>query len=365
MPDYDTLQVIWWILVAVLFLGFALTDGFDMGVGALLPFVGRDDTERRILINAIAPHWDGNQVWFILAAGAIFAAWPPVYGTAFSLFYIPLMVILFALFFRPVGFDYRSKLEDARWRAFWDWGICVGSALPAFLMGVAFGNLFLGLPFTVDDLRRTLIDASQLHLLHPFALLSGILGLALLVLHGAAYATLRTDAVLRSRLARAARGAALVAVLAFVAAGLWLTVIDGLRLEEDGVRVMAGAWLDNYRRWPLMVVLPLAGLAGMALAAFAAGRRALAAFAGSSLAIVGVLGTAGLSLFPFIVPSSLEAAASLTVFNATSSRYTLGVMLAAAVVFVPLILAYTLWAYRRLWGRVTGRVVEENSHTLY
>jgi len=365
MPDYDTLQVIWWGLVGVLFMGFALTDGFDMGVGALLPFVGRSDTERRILINAIAPHWDGNQVWFILAAGAIFAAWPPVYGTAFSLFYVPLMVVLFALFFRPVGFDYRSKLEDARWRAFWDWGICAGSALPAFLMGVAFGNLFLGLPFTVDGLRRTLIDGSQLQLLHPFALVSGVLGLALLVLHGAAYAALRTDAVLQRRLVRAARGAALVAALAFAGAGLWLTVIDGLQVVQGTVLAVPGAWLDNYQRWPLLAALPVMGLAGLALAALAVARRPWLAFAGSALAIVGVLGTGGFSLFPFIVPSSLDTAASLTIFNATSSRYTLTVMLAAALLFVPLILGYTLWAYRRLWGRVTGRVIEENSHTLY
>ncbi|MFQ5486966.1 MAG: cytochrome d ubiquinol oxidase subunit II [Gammaproteobacteria bacterium] len=365
MLDYHTLQLIWWMLVGVLFMGFALSGGFDMGVGALLPFVGRSDTERRILINAIAPHWDGNQVWFILAAGAIFAAWPPVYGTALSLFYLPLMVVLFALFFRPVGFDCRSKLENPRWRTFWDWGICAGSALPAFLMGVAFGNLYLGLPFTVDELRRTVIDGSLLALLHPFALLSGVLGLALLVLHGAAYGALRTDAALQRRLVRAARGAALAAATAFVSAGLWLTAMEGLQLAQGQVLTQAGAWLDNYQRWPLLALLPLMGLAGLTLAAAAVARRPWLAFAGSALAIVGVLGTGACSLFPFIVPSSLEAAASLTVFNATSSRYTLSVMLVAAALFMPLILLYTLWAYRRLWGRVTSRVIEENSHSLY
>ena len=365
MPDYETLQLVWWVLIAVLFTGFALTDGFDMGVGALLPFVGHSDTERRMLINAIAPHWDGNQVWFILAAGAIFAAWPPVYGTAFSLFYLPLMVALFALFFRPVGFDYRSKLEDARWRSFWDWGLWAGSALPPFVMGVAFGNLFLGLPFRVDEFHRTMIDPSRSDLLHPFALLCGVLGLSLLVVHGAVYATLRTDAVLQRRLVHAVRIAAALAALTFAGAGLWLGGLDGLRLEDGAVVPVAGAWQDNYGRWPLMAALPVMALAGLVLAAFAVARRPWLAFAGSSLAIIGVLFTGGLSLFPFVVPSALEPAASLTVFNATSSRYTLLVMLGAALVFVPLILAYTLWAYRRLWGRVTARVVEEHGHSLY
>ncbi|HHH36785.1 MAG TPA: cytochrome d ubiquinol oxidase subunit II [Gammaproteobacteria bacterium] len=365
MPDYETLQLVWWLLIAVLFTGFALTDGFDMGVGALLPFVGHSDSERRVLINAIAPHWDGNQVWFILAAGAIFAAWPPVYGTAFSLFYAPLMVALFALFLRPVGFDYRSKLEDPRWRAWWDWGLWVGSTLPPFIMGVAFGNLFLGLPFRVDELQRTVIDPSRLDLLHPFALLCGVLGLALVVVHGAAYAALRTDAALQRRLVNAARIAAALAALAFTGAGLWLGGLHGLRLENGVVVVLEGAWLGNYDRWPFMAALPVVALAGLALAAFGIARRPWLAFAGSSMAIVGVLFTGGLSLFPFVVPSTLAPAASLTVFNATSSRYTLLVMLGAVLVFVPLVLAYTLWAYRRLWGRVTTRLVEEQRHSLY
>nr|MCU0563367.1 cytochrome d ubiquinol oxidase subunit II [Desulfobacterales bacterium] len=152
--DYFTLKVIWWLFVGVLLIGFAVMDGFDLGVGALLPFVARTDDERRVLINSIGPTWEGNQVWFITGGGAIFAAWPLVYSAAFSGFYWALLLVLFALFFRPVGFEYRSKVADPRWRTAWDWGLFVGGAVPALVFGVAFGNLLQGVPFTYDDMLR-------------------------------------------------------------------------------------------------------------------------------------------------------------------------------------------------------------------
>lgn len=157
--DYETLKLIWWMLVGVLLIGFVITDGFDMGAGALLPFLGRSDDERRVIINTVGPHWDGNQVWFITAGGAIFAAWPAVYAAAFSGFYIAMLLVLFALFFRPVGFDYRSKIEDPRWRRTWDWGLFVGGAVPALLFGVAFGNLLLGVPFEHNESCSRVIPA--------------------------------------------------------------------------------------------------------------------------------------------------------------------------------------------------------------
>lgn len=366
MPDYETLQLIWWLLIGFMFIAFALADGFDFGVGILLPIVGKTDTERRILINAIAPHWDGNQVWFVLAAGAVFAAWPPVYGTAFSLMYLPMMLILFALFFRPVGFDYRSKLEDARWRNFWDWGIFVGSAVPAFLFGVAFGNLFLGVPFQFDEFQRPIVSGSLFGLLHPFALLSGVLSLSLLVLHGAVYAQWRTEGVVRDRLTDYAHTASLVAITAFIAAGFWLWLgIEGYRLDAASqVARGQGAWLDVYQNWG-MFLLPLLSLVGLVMASRNAGRSPGLAFIGSSLAIIGVMATGGASLFPFIVPSSITPGDSITVFNGTSSQYTLAVMMWAAIIFMPMILAYTLWCYRAMWGRVTAKHIEQNSHSLY
>ncbi len=171
MLDYESLKLIWWLLVGVLLVGFAIMDGHDMGVGTLLPFVGKDDTERRVVINTVGPHWDGNQVWFITGGGAIFAAWPLVYATAFSGFYWAMLAVLWALFFRPVGFDYRSKISKPTWRKTWDWGLFVGGAVPPLIFGVAFGNLFQGVPFSFDDHLVSTYSGSFWALLNPFALL--------------------------------------------------------------------------------------------------------------------------------------------------------------------------------------------------
>src|SRR6185436_18910518 len=172
--DYETLKIIWWLFVGLLLVGFALTDGWDLGVGTLLPFVGRTDDERRVVINSIGPTWEGNQVWFITAGGATFAAWPLVYASAFSGFYAALILTLFALFLRPVGFDYRSKVEDPRWRSVWDWGIFVAGFVPALVFCVAFGNLLLGIPFHFDGDQRSFYTGSFIGLLNPFALVAGL-----------------------------------------------------------------------------------------------------------------------------------------------------------------------------------------------
>ena len=191
--DYETLKLIWWLFIGVLLIGFAVTDGFDMGVAILLPFLGKTDDERRVIINTIGPVWEGNQTWFVTAGGAMFAAWPLVYAAAFSGFYVALLLVLFALFFRPVGFDYRSKLPNPAWRDFWDWGLFAGGAVPALVFGVAFGNLLLGVPFSFDHDLRSFYTGTFWQLLNPFSLLVGALSLSMLVMHGAAYLNLRTD----------------------------------------------------------------------------------------------------------------------------------------------------------------------------
>ncbi|HUX25214.1 MAG TPA: cytochrome d ubiquinol oxidase subunit II, partial [Burkholderiales bacterium] len=234
MFDYLTLKLIWWLLVGVLLIGFAIMDGHDMGVGTLLPFLGKDDTERRIMINTVAPHWDGNQVWFITAGGAIFAAWPVVYATAFSGLYWALLLVLFALFFRPVGFDYRSKVEDARWRSAWDYGLFAGSAVPALVFGVAFGNLFQGVPFHFDDSMRSFYTGSFWALLNPMALLFGVVSLALLTLQGATFLAHRTEGPLQERALKASRLFAIVLLVAFCAAGFWVSRIDGYVIKMIG-----------------------------------------------------------------------------------------------------------------------------------
>lgn len=380
MFDYESLKLIWWVLVGVLLIGFALTDGFDLGAAALLPLVGRSDLERRVVINTIAPHWDGNQVWLITAGGALFAAWPLVYAAAFSGLYWALLLVLFALFVRPVGFDYRSKLIDRRWRQSWDWALCIGALVPAMVFGVAFGNLLLGLPFAFDETLRSTYYGSFWQLLSPFGLLAGVVSLSMLGLHGATWLMLRTDGVIAERARRAGCALALVYLLAFVGAGVWLDLghISGLVISSSfdanlalnplAKTVQAGnpGWMGNYVRYPLMAVAPLGGVLGSLLALSGAMlRQPRTGFLGSSLVIVGTLCTAGFALFPFVMPSSLDPGSSLTVYDAVSSRTTLTIMLAAAAIFVPLILCYTLWCYAKMWGRVTTAHIDDNPHGLY
>ncbi len=378
MLDYPTLKIIWWLLVGVLLVGFAIMDGHDMGVGTLLPFVGKSDLERRVVINTVGPHWDGNQVWFITGGGAIFAAWPLVYATAFSGFYWAMLAVLWALFFRPVGFDYRSKIHNATWRSTWDWGLFVGGAVPPLIFGVAFGNLLQGVPFSFDDYMISTYTGSFWQLLNPFALLTGVVSSAMITMHGGAYLAHRTEGVIQARAIQGAVGAALLMALAFVGAGVWLQSIDGYRissvvnmsalpdpLNKTVVRE-AGAWMANYAREPRMWALPIMGVLGaLAAAGLLLARRTLTAFVASALAIVGVIGTAGASMFPFVMPSSSMPNASLTVWDSVSSHLTLGIMFWATLIFMPLILFYTSWAYRVMRGKVTVAQIQANEHTAY
>ncbi|WP_341920138.1 cytochrome d ubiquinol oxidase subunit II [Hydrocarboniphaga effusa] len=378
MFDYETLKLIWWLLIGVLLIGFAVMDGHDMGVGSLLPFVGRSDVERRVVINTVGPHWDGNQVWFITGGGAIFAAWPLVYATAFSGFYWAMLAVLWALFLRPVGFDYRSKIHDPRWRSAWDWGLFVGGTVPPVIFGVAFGNLLLGVPFHFDENLISTYTGSFWQLLNPFSVLCGVVSSSMIVLHGAIYLAHRTEDPIATRARLAAYGAALVMLLAFSAAGLWLLHIDGYAITSavDGaaladpltksVERRAGAWLANYRAMPLTMIVPTAAYVGAiaALVLLRAGRSGLA-FILSSVMLAGVIGTAGVSMFPFVMPSSSDPGHSLTVWDSTSSPLTLGIMLVAVLIFMPLIMFYTAWAYRVMRGKVTTAGIERNTHSAY
>jgi len=377
--DYETLKLIWWILIGVLLIGFAITDGFDMGVGALLPLLGKNDEERRVIINTVGPHWDGNQVWFITAGGAIFAAWPAVYAAAFSGFYFAMLLVLFALFFRPVGFDYRSKIEDARWRNAWDWALFAGGAVPALLFGVAFGNIILGIPFQLDEFLRPSYSGTFFQLLHPFALLAGVVSLSMLVMHGAVWLQLRTEQLIAERARRAAMLAAAVLILAFALAGIWVAYgIDGYRISSMPLHSAAsnplakvvvvgeGSWMSNYHSYSWMMAAPLLGFAGAALVMLCAWRRHPGrAFVASALSMAGVILTAGFSLFPFVLPSSTDHNSSLTLWDASSSQLTLTVMFWAAAIFVPIILLYTLWTYRAMWGRVSVEQIRRDTHSVY
>ena len=228
MIDYDILRIIWWVLVGVLLIGFSITDGFDLGVGALLTLVGRSDNERRVMINTIGPHWDGNQVWFITAGGAIFAAWPLIYATAFSGFYLALGLTLAALWMRPLGFDYRSKLPSRKWREFWDWALFAGGLVPALIFGVAFGNLLLGVPFSMDPNLKATYSGSFFGLLRPFALLSGLISVSMLLAHGATWLQMKTADDLKKRAEGVAFVLSLATCVLFILAGLWVAFgLDG------------------------------------------------------------------------------------------------------------------------------------------
>jgi len=378
MFDYEILKLIWWLLVGVLLVGFAVMDGHDMGMGTLLPFVARTDSERRVLINSVAPHWDGNQVWFITAGGAIFAAWPMVYATAFSGLYFALMAVLWALFFRPVGFDYRSKVADPRWRSAWDWGLFVGSAVPALLFGVAFGNVLQGVPFQFDDTLRSTYTGTFWALLNPFALLSGVVSLAMIAFHGANYLIVRTEGDVQARVRKAALVFGGLMIVGFAVCGILVANMHGYTLvsgPEAGaaqspvgkvVEMQAGAWLGNFNKVPLLWAFPALGFLGALVGmVFAVRLKGVLAFIASSVAMLGVIFTAGVAMFPFVLPSSSMPGHSLTVWDCVSSQRTLGIMFWVALVMTPIVLTYTGLAYRIMRGKITLAHIEANDHSVY
>ncbi|HFE38260.1 MAG TPA: cytochrome d ubiquinol oxidase subunit II [Gammaproteobacteria bacterium] len=378
MLDYEFLRLALWGIIGFLFIGFMITDGFDMGVGILLPIIGKNDEQRRMMINAIAPHWDGNQVWFVTAGGALFAVWPTVYGAAFSSLYFAMLFVLFALFFRPVGFDYRSKLTDSRWRDSWDKLIFIGSIIPPLLFGIAFGHLFLGVNFEFDDLLRASFSVSLISLFHPFALTTGFVSVAMVVTHGACWLQLRTDGEVADKASRIAQHSAKFMIVVFSLAGLWLLIgIDGFQITHisrfDGPSnpllktVVQGdvTWWHNYAEHPWMLVAPLMAYAGAYGVIRLAKQSTVRQFLSSSVAIAGVILTAGFSLFPFIMPSSMNPNHSLTIWDATSSQMALNIIFWVAVVFIPLILSYSLWCYWVMWEKMSEEFVKKNTHTLY
>jgi cytochrome d ubiquinol oxidase subunit II len=364
--DYPTLRLIWWGLLGVLLIGFAITDGFDMGVGALLPFVARTDEERRMVINTVGATWEGNQVWFITGGASIFAAWPLVYGVSFSGFYLAIFLVLVAMILRRVGFKYRSKRPDPRWRTFWDWALFTGSFVPVLVFGVAVGNVLQGAPFKLDGDLRSTYHGGFLALFTPFTLVCGLLSVAMLVLHGAAWLGIKAEqGPVLDRARRFGVVAAIASLVLFAVGGLMAARL-GFRIEgvtdpfaasnpmRTGAVAAPGAWFDNFARHPWMLVAPAMGVLGALAALVGVWRRSLVlAFGGSSASATGIIATVGLSMFPFILPSSIDPRSSLTVWNASSSHLTLFIMLIVVVALMPLVLLYTAWVYKVLWGRTS------------
>lgn len=335
------LNIVWFLLIAVLFTGFFFLEGFDYGVGILLPFVGRNDQERRIVINTIGPHWDGNEVWLLTAGGAIFAAFPNWYATLFSGFYLALFLILVGLIVRGVAFEFRSKDENPLWRKLWDTSIFVGSLLPALLWGVAFANIVRGVPIN----ENMTFTGNLLTLLNPYSLLGGVVTLTLFTLHGALFLSLKTDGVVLERV----QGVLKLLWLPLVV--IVLLFVGLSYFETDlfvGFNFVQGVGL-------LGAVVALLG-AGWGIFNAKYGR----AFIGTGVTIIGTVAFLFGGLFPRVMPSSLGAEFDLTIYNASSSPYTLQVMTVVALIFVPLVLLYQGWTYWVFRHRVTA-----NSHLEY
>ncbi|TLU76561.1 cytochrome d ubiquinol oxidase subunit II [Mannheimia varigena] len=373
MIDYEILRFIWWSLIVVLLVGFAITDGFTMGVLNLLHVIGKSNVERRIMINTVAPHWDGNQVWLLTAGGALFAAWPTVYATSFSGFYIAMVLVLAALFFRPVGFEYRAKIDNPKWRNAWDYGLLIGGFVPSLVFGVAFGNLLQGVPFEFNNINQSLYTGTFFGLLNPFALLCGIISLMMLTTQGATWLQMKTTEELYNNSRKIAQVTASVVLVAFILAGVWLYFKDGFVITSEldhnaqsiftakTVVVETGAWFKNFYEMPVLWVVPALVVIGslMTIAASKANRSGLAFFS-SSVMIIGVITTAAVSMFPFVMPSITHPNMSLTMWDSTASHTTLTVMLVVACIFVPTVLGYTIWSYIKMYGRLDASYLEEN-----
>lgn len=375
--DFDTLKLIWWVLLGVLLIGFAIMDGFDMGVATLLPFIGKTDEDRRIIINTVGPVWEGNQVWLILGAGAIFAAWPMIYAVAFSGFYIAMFLVLTTLIIRPVGFKFRSKLHNPIWRTVWDWGIFAGGFVPSLVFGVAVGNVIQGVPFYFDQSMMPHYVGSFWELFTPFTLMCGIVSASMLTHHGALYLAIKTETPITNRALSVVTWTSITTITIFSIAGLYVSSsLEGYQITSDfiynaasnplakSVAPKIGAWVDNFSNHPWMIAAPALGIVCTALSWQGKMLGQLkAAFILSAMAILGIISTVGLSLYPFIIPSSYDPKSSLTIWDASSSRVTLFIMLCATALFLPIIVGYTTWAYRVLAGKITSKHVSEDMNS--
>lgn len=372
MLDYEALRLIWWGLLGILLIGFAVLDGFDMGIAILLPFTGKTDMERRILINIIAPVWESNQVWLILGAGAIFAAWPSLYAVAFSGFYIPLFIVLSTLILRPVALKFRSKVENLLWRQIWDACIFLSGFTPALIFGIAVGNALEGVPFHFDEDLRISYTGTFESLLNPFAIGCGLLAVMMMTLQGATYSKLKTAQNFSYRFQPIIFACVISLLAGFTIMGLYthsflygykiVSTIDPIGfsnpLGKEVVRNI-GMVVQNFYKYPWMLIGPgfvyLGGILCLVTLS-----RPLLSFICSSLLTSGIISTVGFSLYPFLLPSSSHPSHSLTVWDASSSQRTLWIMLVAVLIFLPIIIGYVSWLFRVLRGKVTEEGVNNN-----
>ncbi|MCW5589157.1 MAG: cytochrome d ubiquinol oxidase subunit II [Legionellales bacterium] len=378
MPlTYPELRIIWWLLLGILIIGFAVMDGFDIGAAMLLPLVARTDLERRITINTVGPVWEGNQVWFILGGGAIFAAWPSLYAVSFSSFYLAMLLLLFCFIIRPVAFKYRSKMPALRWRYTWDYLLAVSALLTAVVFGVAIGNVLQGIPFHFDQDLRAFYTGNFFELFNTFALLCGLLSAFMLAMHGGLYVAVKTTDRIHQRAYTISRSCALLVIILFAIGGIWIAkgiqgyqVSNAIDFAEPSnplyktVTQSVGAWLNNYHQYPYFMLAPALGFFGAIIVLLFA-KFSRFAFLSSGISILGIILTVGFSMFPFLLPSTTNPNMSLIVWDASSSQSTLFIMLVATLILLPIVLMYTSWVYYVLRGKVTANDITSDEHGVY
>lgn len=381
MPDFldiEILRLIWWAILGLLLIFFTVFDGFDMGAAMLIRIVGKTDEQRRIIINSVGPVWESNQVWLILGGGASFAAWPLVYSVSFSGLYFAFILALFAIIIRPVGFKFRSKVSNPTWRGIWDWSLGIGGFIAPFVFGVLFGNLLLGLPFSFDEDIRMTYHGSFFQLFTPFPLLCGLLGVMMALMQGATYLNIRTEDAVQRRINNAGLFSTLFVFILFGLGGLYIynyvpayeyaspVITNGPSVPTLKEIAKTGSWLSNANQYPILYTFPFACAFGLIVTFFGIlAKRKYIPFLGSSLAIIGILGTVGTSMFPFLIPSSYNPSHSLTVWDASSSRLTLFIMLLSVIIFLPIILIYVSWVYKIIGGKVTEKTLDEEKLNAY
>lgn len=376
--DIEVLRLVWWGLTGILFMGYAVMAGFDVGVASLLPFLGKSEMDKRVMLNTVGPVWEGNQVWLILGAGTIFAAWPTVYAVAFSLFYIPLFIALIGLILRPVGFTYRSKMTHQLGKVVMDRVIVIGGVLPSLMFGLVLGNIVQGVGFSFDQWMRIKLDDSFIAMFNPFAILSSLLTLGMFMMHGSVFLAGKSEGMLSHRARHLASRLVPSVILLFTLAGFWVAINTGYRIEQGlapdnlsnplskVVSKATGAWLDNFRDHPLFLLAPgLVYVASIVLWVALSWRRFPLAFVMSSFMVAGIVMTCGLTMYPFLLPSSSVPSMGLTIFDSSSSQLTLQIMLLAALVLMPLVVLYTGFIYNVVKGRVSEQDIAAHSQEYY
>ncbi|QJC28167.1 cytochrome d ubiquinol oxidase subunit II [Enterobacteriaceae endosymbiont of Plateumaris braccata] len=377
MLDYNVLCIIWWFLIGILVIGFLITDGLDMGVGILLFIIGKNNLERRVMINSIAPHWDGNQVWLITVGGALFAAWPIVYATLFSSFYIAMIIMLLSLFLRPVGFEYRSKIKSYKWQNVCDILISIGSIIPPIIIGIAMGNLLKGIPFYID---RYFSIHSTLHFFNLFNIFSIIISMTsvtMFINQASTYLQLRIndkDISYKAHIITLISSIILIVffILSFINTmfyikGYKLSIMNGIiNLNKKEVLHTYGSWFANFEIHNYSLIIPLICLIlPVCTIIYSQLKNKIMTFICSSLTITFIVFTVGITMFPFIIPSSTVPLQSLTMWNSASSKLTLSIMLYAAIIFIPIILGYTFWCYKKMFFPLNKEEIKKNTNNYY